>query len=318
MRVFVTGSTGFVGYAVVKDLLAAGHTVVGLTRSDKGAEQLKALNVETVRGTIEDVALLEATAAKVDAVIHLAFVHDFARFVECCQIDRAAIMALGNGLVKAGGGSERSLVVTSGTMMTDRGERGFLLTEDSPINTKNPMAQGRGPSEKVCLDFAKPENGGLRASVVRLPPVVHGPGGMSGFAGHVALLSLQTGKSAYVGDGKNRWAAVHRDDAAVLYRLAAEKAVPGSIFVATGEQGVEVKALAEAIGAGLGVPVVSVEGAAAAEHFSWFMQPSTADNVASSEKTQKTLGWTPKCVTLLEDVPVILEFTKTMAAQAAH
>ncbi|CAK7231321.1 hypothetical protein SBRCBS47491_007891 [Sporothrix bragantina] len=318
MRVFVTGSTGFVGSAVVKELLAAGHTVAGLTRSDKGVEQLKAQGVEVIRGTIEDVALLEATAAKNDAVIHLAFVHDFSRFVEACQIDRAAITALGNGLVKAGGGIEHSLVVTSGTMMISRGEFGALLTEDSPMNTESPLAKARGPSEQVCLDFAKKENGGLRASVVRLAPVTHGPGGVSGFAGHLANIALQSGKSAYVGNGLNQWSAGHKDDAALLYRLAAEKAVPGSVYHANGEQGIQVKVLAEAIGKELGVPVESLEaGPAAMQHFSWFMHPCSTDNIVSSDKTQKALGWTPKGATLLEEVPEIVAFAKSSAA-AAH
>ncbi|CAK7236555.1 hypothetical protein SCUCBS95973_009646 [Sporothrix curviconia] len=317
MHVFVTGSTGFVGSSVVKELLAAGHTVSGLTRSDKGAEQLKAQNVEVVRGTIEDVALLEATAAKSDAVIHLAFIHDFARFVEACQIDRAAITALGNGLVKAGGGVDRSLVVTSGTMMISRGEFGALLTEDSPLNTESPISQARGPSEQVCLDFAKPENGGIRASVVRLAPVTHAPGGRSGFAGLLVNIALTSGKSAYVGQGLNQWSAGHKDDAAVLYRLAAEKAVPGSVYHANGEQGVQVKVLAETIGKELGLPVESIEGPAAMEHFKWFMLPCTTDNIVSSEKTQKALGWTPKGATLLEELPTIVAFVKSDAA-AAH
>lgn len=314
MRVFVTGSTGFVGSAVVKEFLSAGHTVVGLTRSDKGVDQLKSLGAEAVHGTIEDVTLLESTAATADAAVHLAFVHDFSKFVESCATDRAAITALGNGLVKAGGGVQRSLVVTSGSMLLSTAERGTVLTEASPINLTNPLAQARGPSEKVCLDFAKEENGGLRASVVRLPPVTHGPGGVSGFAGHLATVALKSGKSAYVGDGLNKWSAGHRDDAALLYRLAAEKAAPGSVFHASVEQGVVVKDLATAIGKELGLPVVSIEGETAAEHFGWFFHPSAADNVVSSQITQETLGWKPTHVTLLEDVPAVVEFVKTAAA----
>lgn len=319
MRVFVTGSTGFVRSAVVEEFLSAGHTVVGLTRSESGVDKLKALGAEAVHGSIEDVALLESTAATADAAIHLAFVHDFSKFVEACATDRAAIAALGKGLVKAGGGSQRSLVVTSGTMLLSTGQRGVVLTEESPIQLSNPMAQARGPSEQVCLDFAKQENGGLRASVVRLPPVTHGADGVPGFAGHLANIAIQTRKSAYVGDGLNKWAAGHRDDAAQLYRLAAEKATPGSVFNAAVEQGVVVKEIATLIGKELSVPVESLEGEAAAAHFSWFAHPSAVDNVVSSQITQDTLGWKPTHVTLLEDVPAIVAFAKkAAAARAAH
>ncbi|CAK7202860.1 hypothetical protein SEUCBS139899_005587 [Sporothrix eucalyptigena] len=319
MRVFVTGSTGFVGSAVVKELLANGHSVVGLTRSEKGVAQLKTQDVEVVNGTIEDVALLESTAATVDAVIHLAFVHDFSRFVEACEIDRAAITALGKGLVKAGGGLSKSLVVTSGCMMVSQGDRGTVYDETSPINTHSPLAKARGPSEQVALDFAKPENGGLRASVVRLAPVTHDvDGGLSGFAGHLAGIAIQTGKSAYVGDGLNQWSAGHRADAAALYRLAAEKATPSSIFHANDEQGVEVKALAEAIGKELNVPIVSLDHAAAADHFSWFLHPCATDNIVSSEATQKALGWTPTHPKLLANMPAIVAYAKKAAAAGSH
>ncbi|KAL1901100.1 hypothetical protein Sste5346_002167 [Sporothrix stenoceras] len=317
MRVFVTGATGFVGTAVVKEFLSAGHTVVGLSRSESGVEKLKALGAEPLHGTIEDVALLESTAATADAAIHLAFVHDFSKFVEACATDRAAITALGKGLVKAGGGNQRSLVVTSGTMLTSTGVRGVVLNEASPIQLTNPMAQARGPSEQVCLDFAKTENGGLRVSVVRLPPVTHGADGVSGFAGHLANIAIQTGKSAYVGDGLNKWSAGHRDDAALLYRLAAEKATPGSVFHANAEQGVVVKELATAIGKELGLPIESLEGEAAAAHFSWFAHPSSVDNVVSSQITQDALGWKPTHVTLLEDVPAIVAYAKKVAAAQA-
>ncbi|KIH93236.1 oxidoreductase [Sporothrix brasiliensis 5110] len=314
MRVFVTGSTGFVGSSVVKEFLSTGHSVVGLTRSEKGVEQLKALGAEAVNGTIEDVALLEATAATVDAAVHLAFVHEFSKFAEACATDRAAITALGNGLVKAGGGAQRSLVVTSGTMLLASSKRGEVLTEASPFQTASPLAAARGPSEKVCLDFAKKENGGLRASVVRLPPVTHGPGGVSGFAGHLASVAIKTGKSVYVGDGQNRWSAGHRDDAAQLYRLAAEKAEPGSVFHASVEQGVLVKDIATAIGKQLGLPIESLEGDAVDAHFNWFAIPCRSDNVVSSQVTQETLGWKPTHVTLMEDLPAIVEFAKTAAA----
>lgn len=307
MRVFVTGSTGFVGTAVVKELLSAGHTVLGLTRSDKGIEQLKSQGAEPLRGTLDDLELLGKAASGCDAAIHLAFEHGPTNFVQSCAKDRAAIAALGDALV-ATSGTNKALVVTSGTMLLGNG--GDLRTEDDPINFSNAMAQARGPSEQVCLDYAKK---GLRAAVVRLPPITHGPGS-SGFAGHFAVIALTKGKSAYVGDGQNRLCAGHRDDAALLYRLAAEKAEPGSVFHAVSEDGVVVKDIATAIGKQLHLPVVSVQGETATEHFGWFCGPSAVDNFVSSKKTQERLGWEPTHVTLLEDIPAIVDFARTRKA----
>lgn len=303
MRVFVTGSTGFVGTAVVKELLLAGHQVLGLTRSDKGAEQLKTQGAEALHGTLEDLESLKKGASGCDAAIHLAFDHGFSNFAASCVKDRAAITALGDALVAAGGDT-RSLVVTSGTMVLDYG---VLGTEDAKISLTNPRALARGPSEQVCLDYAKK---GLRASVIRLPPVTHGPGS-SGFAGVFAYISLQKGSAAYIGDGQNRWCAGHRDDAAVVYRLAMEKAEPGSIFHAVGEEGVFVKDIADAVGKELGLPVVSLDATAAADQFGWFQFGVGADGIASSQKTQEWLGWKPTHAKLLEDIPAIVEFAKS-------
>lgn len=307
MRVFVTGSTGFIGTAVVKDLLAAGHKVVGLTRNDKGVEQLKTQGAEPLHGTIEDLPLLTKAASESDAVIHLAFVHDFANFANSCATDRAAITAMGTALAAAGG--DRALVMTSGTMLLPRGQ---VADEDSPPDTSNPMAAARGPSESVCLAFAKQ---GVRASVVRLPPTTHGFGS-SGFLSMLIPIAQQKGVSAYVGEGQNHWSAGHRDDAARLYRLAAEKAEGGSIFHAVGEEGVPLKDIASEIGKQLNLPVVSIPPEKAEEHFGWSGVAVMADNRASSAKTKERLGWTVTGQTVVQDVPVVIEFLKTQAASA--
>ncbi|KAJ5591916.1 oxidoreductase [Penicillium hispanicum] len=301
MRTFVTGSTGFVGSAVVKELLSAGHTVLGLTRSEKGVEQLKSQGVQPIFGTIQDLELLKKTAAECDAVIHLAFVHDFADFVGSCATDRAAIEALGSALVAAGG--DRALVITSGTMLLEHGK---LASEADTFNAANPMGAARGASESVCLDFAKQ---GLRASVVRLPPTTHGPGS-SGFMGALISIAREKGVSAYVGEGTNHWCAGHRDDAATLYRLAAEKATPGSVFHAVTEEGVPLKDIATALGKQLGLPVASIPPENVADHFGWFQFGAPADNLASSAKTKELLGWTPTAPTLVENVAVIVDHNK--------
>jgi nucleoside-diphosphate-sugar epimerase len=305
MRVFVTGSTGFVGSSVVKELLSAGHKVLGLSRSEKGVEQLKNQGAEPLHGTIEDLELLKKAASECDAVIHLAFVHDNSDFAGSCATDRAAITALGSALVAAGG--NRALIITSGTMLLARGKLGKEVDE---TDLSNPMAAARGASEPVCLEFVKQ---GVRAIVVRLPPTTHGPGG-SGFTGILAGIALKKGVSAYVGEGQNRWCAGHRDDAAKLYRLALENAKPGSIFHAVGEEGVPVKDIVSEIGKQLNIPVVSIQTEKVGEHFGMFQFGVTADNIASSEKTRELLGWAPTNPTVLEDVPAIVDFVKSQAA----
>ncbi|KAL2814348.1 putative oxidoreductase [Aspergillus cavernicola] len=302
MRIFVTGSTGFVGSAVVKELLSAGHTVLGLTRSDKGADQLKTQGAEALHGTLQDLEVLKKGASESDAVIHLAFIHDFANFAGSCATDRAAIEAMGSVLAAADG--DRALVVTSGTMMLAPGKLG---KEDDGCDTTNPMAAARGPSESVCLGFAKQ---GVRASVVRLPPTVHGPGS-SGFTGVLASIALQKGVSAYVGEGQNHWCAVHRDDAAKVYRLAAEKATPGSVFHAVAEEGVRLQDIATEVGKRLDIPVFSIPPEEAESYLGWFQLPAMADNTASSAQTRERLGWFPTRSTVLEDIPTIVDFLKS-------
>ncbi|GAD99824.1 oxidoreductase [Paecilomyces variotii No. 5] len=305
MRIFVTGSTGFVGSAVVKELLSAGHQVLGLSRSEKGVEQLQSQGAEALYGTIEDLEILKKGASECDAVIHLAFNHNFADFVGSCATDRAAISAMGSVLAAAGG--DRALVITSGTMMLAASKLG---DEDDTYDTSRPLAVARAPSEGVCLDFAKQ---GVRASVVRLPPTTHGPGS-SGFTGMLASIALQKGVSAYVGDGQNHLCAGHRDDAAKLYRLAVEKGKPGSVYHAVAEEGVPIKDIATEIGQQLNIPVVSIAVDEVQEHFGLYHFVPTADNLASSAKTRERLGWVPTGPTLLEDVPVIIEYVKSQTA----
>ncbi|KAF5613723.1 alcohol dehydrogenase [Fusarium subglutinans] len=307
MRVFVTGSTGFVGSAVVKELLAAGHSVLGLARSDKGVEQLKSQGAEALFGTIEDLDVLKKGASESDAVIHLAFVHNFADFIGSCAIDRAAITAMGSALVAAGG--NRAMVITSGTMMLAQGKLGH---EDDEPDMSHPIAAARGASEKVCLDFAKQ---GVRASVVRLPPTTHGAGGVSGFMGPFVNFALEKGVSAYVGDGQNHWCAGHRDDAAKLYRLAIEKAEAGSVFHTVAEESVTVKDIATEVGKQLDIPVISIPSEKVTEHFGWFQFGALADNTASSAKTKEILGWNPTGPTVLEDIEAVVGFVKSHSGQ---
>lgn len=301
MRIFVTGSTGFVGSGVVKQLLSAGHEVLGLTRSDKGVEQLKSQGAEALYGTIEDLDLLKKTASGCDGVIHLAFVHNFAEYAASCATDRAAIDALGSALAAVGG--NRPFVVTSGTMLLPHGK---LADEDDTPNMTNVMGGARGVSESVCLDFAKQ---GVRSSIIRLPPTVHGPGS-SGFAGVLVGIAMKKSTSAYVGKGTSHWCAVHRDDAAMLYRLALEKATPGSIFHAVAEEAVQMKDIAMGIGKQLNIPSVSIQEEEADDQFGWFKFGITADNMASSNKTREQLGWDPTDGTVIEDLPVIVDFAK--------
>ncbi|KIX99351.1 uncharacterized protein Z520_04927 [Fonsecaea multimorphosa CBS 102226] len=305
MRIFVTGATGFVGAAVVKELISGGHQVLGLARSDKGVAQLKSQGAEALHGTITDLEVLKKGASDCDAVIHLAFVHGSADFVGSCATDRAAITAMGSILAMAEG--PRALIITSGTMLLKSGKLG---DEDDAVDMTKPMAAARGPSEAVCLEFAKQ---GVRSIVVRLPPVTHGPG-YSGLLGSFVNIALQKGVSAYVGEGQNHWNACHRDDAAKLYRMALEKAKPASIFHAVAEEGVPLKDIATEVGKHLNIPVISIAPENAESHFGWFKFGVMGDGIASSVKTREQLGWTPTHPTVIEDVPIVVDIMKTQAA----
>ena len=301
MKVFVTGATGFIGTAVVKELISNGHQVVGLSRSDSGSEKLKNQGADNLRGTIDDLEVLKKGASESDGVIHLAFEHDFANFEACCAKDRAAISALADGLIAAG--PNRPLVMTSGTMMLPMGKVG---KEDDAKDDSNPLAAARGQSETLTLGLAKK---GVRSSVVRLPPTTYGDG-FSGFTGPYINLALQKGVAGYIGEGENTWSTGHRDDAAVVYRLALEKGKPGSIFHPIGEEAVPLKSIAEAVGKELGLPVQSFPVEKAQEQFEWFYFGLIANNKASSLKTQQELDWKPVQPGLIETIPIIVKAVK--------
>jgi nucleoside-diphosphate-sugar epimerase len=280
MRVFVTGATGFVGSAVVRDLIAAGHTVLGLARSDKGAAALAAAGAEVHRGDLQDLDSLRSGAASSDGVIHTAFNHDFSQFQENCAADARAIESLGDALA----GSGRPLVVTSGTGMGTAAP-GQPATEDHfDRHHPNPRAASEVAAESVAAR-------GVRVSVVRLPQVHDTE--KQGLVTYAIAVARAKGVSAYVGDGLNRWAAVHVLDAAPVYRLALEKGTAGARYHAVAEEGVPARAIAEAIGRGLQIPVVSISPEEAAGHFGWLGLFAGFDMPASSALTRQRLGWQP-------------------------
>lgn len=289
MRVFVTGATGFIGSIVVPQLMEAGHHVVGLTRSDKGAQELLAAGAEVHRGTLEEPESLRSGAAKTDGTIHCAFDHNFANFVENCEKDGRAIEALGDALA----GSDRPLLITSGTGMGSTGH-GQIATEDY-FDINNPFP--RKISESAAATVA---DQGVNVSVVRLPQVHDTV--KQGLVSYLILLAREKGVSAYIGDGLNRWPAAHVSDVARLYVLALEKAQAGARYHAVAEEGVSVKEIAEAIGEGLNVPVVSLSPEEAPAHFGWLAMLAGLDMPASSLQTRQQTGWSPAGPGLIADL----------------
>ena len=307
MRIFVTGATGFIGSAIVPELIHAGHQVLGLTRSDAGAKSLLAAGAQVHRGDLNDLESLRNGAAMSEGVIHTAFIHDFSKFQEVCEVDRRAIEALGAALM----GSGRPLLVTSGTGMAN-GAPGRPATEqDAPESSH---AIPRVASEQAAASLAVK---GVRVGVMRLPQVHNTL--KQGLVTYAIELARRKGVSAYVGDGRNRWPAVHVLDAARLYRLAFEKLETGVRYHAVAEEGVPMRDIAEVIGRGLKVPVVSVSAEEAPAHFGWLAAFAGRDLPASGALTQERLAWRPAGPGLIADLEQMrYHETDTVGASAAR
>ncbi|KKB79288.1 3-beta hydroxysteroid dehydrogenase [Devosia soli] len=289
MRIFVTGGSGFVGSAVVRHLLAAGHTVTGLARSDKSAAALEAAGARVQRGDLADTDILAAAAASADAAMHLGYIHDFSQMTLAANTDRAAISAIGQALA----GSDRPLLFTSGLAGLAPGRAG--TEDDASIH-----AAGNGrDSEKTASAFA---DQGVRVGIVRLAPSVHGDGD-HGFVPTLIDIARRKGLSAYVDNGDNLWSAIHVEDAANVYMEALHAVAPGiTRFHAAADRGIPFRDIATIIGQRLGVPVKSIPAAQSAEHFGWMGMFAQLGMSASSTKTQKRLGWTPSGPGLIEDL----------------
>jgi nucleoside-diphosphate-sugar epimerase len=289
MRVFLTGATGFIGSAIIPELKAAGHEVLGLARNDENAAKLAAAGVGVHRGELTEPESLAAGAAACDATIHCAFIHDFSRFEENIAIDRRAVEAM----LAALEGSGKPFLLTSGVLMVDTGRE--AIEADGP--TQEGLAGGRGATELLAEDYARR---GVRTAIVRLPQV-HDPD-HAGLITYAIEVARGKGVSAYVGDGTNRWAAAHVGDVARLYRLVLEKAEPGSRWHAVGESGVPMRAIAEAVGRRLGVPTASITPEEAPAHFGFLALFAGRDAPVSSALTRERLGWRPTGPGLIEDL----------------
>ncbi len=295
MKIFVTGASGWIGSAVVPELINAGHQVVGLSRSEESAEKLQAAGVEVVRGTLDDIQLLKDTAKDSDGVIHLAFKHDVAfiqgDFAAAALADREAVEAFGEALE----GSGKPFVIASGLLGVTPGKK---TTEEDGLDAGKATASPRIATAHIVLGLA---DKGVRSSVVRLAPTVHGDGD-HGFMFTIASLAKQNGRAGYVGDGSSRWPAIHRLDAARLFRLAVEKAPAGTVLHAAAEEGVAMKDIAEAIGKGLSIPVVSITPEEVSKQFGHLALFIGFDSPASNEITKKLLDWEPSHPGLIEDI----------------
>lgn len=290
MRVFLTGASGFVGSAILNELIKNGHEVLGLVRSTNAAVKIKAAGAIPLQGDVNDPEMLRRGAAECDAVIHTAFNHDFSQFKASCEADRKVIETLGEALA----GSGKPIVITTGMGLL-RYDR--PVTEDDALNVKSDAIPRAATDEAASAVAAK----GVDVYLVRLPPSVHGAGD-HGFVPMIIGITKEKGESAYIGHGGNQWPAVHRLDAAVLYRLIVEQRPALKVLHAAAEQGIAFRDIAQAIGAGLKLPVVSKTGEAAAAHFTWFEHFAAISCVASSAKTREVLGWQPCAPDLLTDI----------------
>lgn len=290
MRVFVTGASGFVGSAIVSELLSGGHRVLGLVRSQNAVTGLQEIGAEPLLGDINDLDLLRKAAEGCDAVIHTAFNHDFSRFKESCEDDRLVIEAFGDALARTG----KPLVITSGIgiLRYDR-----MVTEDDPLTVTSDVVARAATEEAVAVAAAK----GANVYIVRLPPSVHGAG-EHGFVPILMGMAKENGKSAYIGDGLNRWPAAHRYDAAKVYCRIVERQPEQKVFHAAAEEGIPFKDIAESIGKGLGLPVVALSAEEAEKYFKWFTHFALMDCASSAEKTRRILDWEPEEIGLLEDM----------------
>jgi nucleoside-diphosphate-sugar epimerase len=288
MRVFVTGASGFIGSAVVPELVGAGHEVVGLARSEASAARIEAAGAKAVRGGLTDHDVLRSAAAESDGVIHLAFIHDFSNFAESARVDRAAIDLFGEVLA----GSDRPLSIASGCLGVTPGR---LATER---DLADPAINPRHAAGAATLALA---GQGVRSSVVRLAPSVHDEGD-KGFMAVLIANAREKGVAGYVGDGTQRWPGIHRQDAATLFRLAVEKAPAGTVLHGTGEQGTAIRDIAEVMGRHLGVPTASIAPDDAVAHFGFLGAFLQLDSPVSNDITREVLGWEPTGPTLLEDL----------------
>lgn len=289
MRILVTGASGWIGSASVPELIAAGHHVLGLARTDAAAAKVQKLGAEVVRGTLDDVAGLRAAAARAEGVVHLGYNHDFSQMGAAAETDRAAIAAFAEVLAGSGG----PLLIASGTLGLATGTVG--TERDMP----NPATHPRVANAEYTLRLTER---GVRAIVVRFAPTVHGSGGDHGFIATLAQIARNKGVSGYIGDGMSRWPAVHRLDAGKLVQLAIDRAPAGTVLHAVAEEGIATRDIAGAIGKFLNLPAAAVPADRAAKHFAWLGMFFGADAPASSELTRKLLDWEPKHPILLEDI----------------
>ncbi len=296
MKVFITGATGFVGSAIVQELISAGHEVLGLARNEAAADLLTAAGAQAHRGDLEDLESLKRGALAADGVIHTGFIHDFTRYKECCEVDRRAIEAIGEALK----GTDKPFIVTSGTALLTSGNLA-VETDTRAADNPNPRL-----TEEAADTVA---TSGVRVSVVRLPPSVHGEGD-HGFVPILINIAREKGTSVYRGDGNNLWPAVHRLDAAKLFRLALEKnAEGGTRYHGVAEEGIPFKKIAEVIGRRLGLPVISKTPDEAEMHFDWFEHFAAFNNPTSSTQTKAQLNWNPVNINLTEDIDNDYYFT---------